>query len=159
MISTRVKPTAQLILILLPLIIIGCQQRAEAPGLRVAETGDESHQAAPIPGIGGLPPLPPPPNLKEGQVQTAIEAGNNTQVIDEYLHVWYIPCEPLPFTPVAPIILTDLHSGSVVYLNRDGALRKSPKPDYRTDEGSSRLQVALKDSSLMKQVLTFPECS
>ncbi len=73
--------------------------------------------------------------------------------------MWYVPCPPTNIDAVAPIILTDLHSGSHLYLNRDGSVRTSPRPDYRTDEGRNRFDALLADSSLMKLVLTFPECS
>ena len=139
MTTIRVTSTAWLVLQLLLLMIIGCQL-----------------------GLGAQPaptPVPPPlPSVKEGHVQTGWEIGNNTKVIDGVLHVWYIPCEPIPAEWVAPIRLTDLHSGSYVYLNRDGTVKTKPEPDYKTEEGQTTLEAVLKDSSLMEQILTIPEC-
>ncbi len=150
---TRVTAAVFPILLLLLMMTSGCQEAAESPTLPVAKPANVSR-----PAHEGRPPLPLLPSVQEGQIQTAIEVGNNTRVIDENLHVWYIPCEPLPFTPVAPIILTDLHSGSIIYLNRDGAARDSPQPEFMTDEGRARLESVLKDRTMMEQVLTFPEC-
>ena len=46
--------------------------------------------------------------------------------------MWHVPrCPPVPpATWVASIILTDLRSGSHLYLNGDGSVRDSPSPDY-----------------------------
>ena len=139
MITIRVTATASLAFLLLPMMIIGCQFGFGA-------------QPAPT-------PVPPPlPVVKEGHVQTGWQIGNNTKVIDGVLHVWYIPCEPVPAEWVAPIRLTDLRSGSYIYLNGDGTVNTKPDPDYKTKEGQIALESALKDSSLMEQVLTIPEC-
>ena len=61
-------------------------------------------------------------------------------------------------SPVAPIIMRDLYSGSEVYLDREGLVRPRPKPDYRTKMGRARLEAVLGNRSLMEDVLTFPEC-
>ena len=139
---------ACLILLLLSLMMIGCQL---GPGEQPAST--------PLPTAASLPP--PTPTLEERRVQTGPEIGNNTKVIDGYLHVWYVPCPQQPQLPtewVAPIVLTDLNSGSNVYLNRDGTVKDSPQPNYKTEEGQAALEVALKDSSEMGQVVARPEC-
>ena len=106
------------------------------------------------------PPLPPTPTREEREVQTPTEYGNNTRIVDGDIHVWYVPtCPPVPpATWVASIILTDLRSGSHLYLNRDGSVRTSPPPDYRTEEGRERFAEVLEDSSLMEHILTFPKC-
>ena len=81
-----------------------------------------------------------------------------TKVIDGYLHARYLPpCEivPRPAEWVASIILTDLRSGSIVYLNRDGTVKFT---DYQTEEGKATLEAALKDSSIMEQIVARPEC-
>ena len=145
---TRVTATTWLTLILLPLMIIGCQLGIGA-------------QPAPTP-LPTAAPLPAPtPTLEERRVQTGPEIGNNTRVLKGNLQVWYVPCpqEPqLPIEWVAPIILTDLNSGSNVYLNRDGTVKDSPQPNYKTDEGQAALEAALKDSSVMEQVIARPTC-
>ena len=81
-----------------------------------------------------------------------------TKLIDGYLHARYLPpCEivPSPAEWVASIILTDLRSGSIVYLNRDGTVKFT---DYRTDEGKATLETALEDSSVVEQIVARPEC-
>ena len=74
--------------------------------------------------------------------------------------MWHAPhCPPVPpATFVASVILTDLRSGSHLYLNRDGSVRSSPGPDYRTDEGRERFAEVLRDSSLMELILVPFEC-
>ena len=147
------------ILMLLLSAIIGCQQEARIPESTNAGSADELQPAQnPLsPEVQKRHPLPPTPTIEERKVQTPLEIGNNTKVIDGYLHVWYIPCEsiPSPANWVAPIIMTDLRSGSIVHLNRDGAIKGT---DYRTEQGQDTLEAALKDSSIMEQVLIFPEC-
>ena len=59
---------------------------------------------------------------------------------------------------IAPIILTDLRSGSHLFLNKDGSVRTSIRPDYRSDEGRERLAEVLEDSSLMELIITPIEC-
>ena len=107
------------------------------------------------------PPLPaPPPTLEAGNVQTPTDFGYNTRVVDGDIHVWHAPhCRPVPPAIfVASVILTDLRSGSNLYLNRDGSVRTSPQPDYRSDEDRERFSAVLDDSSLMELILTPFEC-
>ena len=150
MIMTMMTSSLRIILLLLSLMIIGCQLGI---GPQPAST--------PLP-TATSPPLPlATPTLEERRVQTGPEIGNNTKVIKGNLHVWYVPCPQFPQLPidwVAPIVLTDLNSGSNVYLNRDGTVRDSPKPEYKTEEGQTTLEAALKDSSVMEQVVARPEC-
>ena len=122
---------------LLPLTVSGC---GEAPPPR--------------------PPTPPTPTLEERRVQTPTDFGYNTRVVDGDIHVWHAPhCRPVPPAEfVASVVLTDLRSGSHLYLNRDGSVRTSPPPDYRTDEGRKRLTEVLADRSLMEVILTPLEC-
>ena len=87
-----------------------------------------------------------------------VKIGNNTKALDGDLHVWYIPCGNQPATWVAPIVLSDLRSGSHVYLNQDGTLKASPQPVYLTEESRDLLEAALKDSSVMEQVVARPSC-
>ena len=114
----------------------------------------------PVPTVRSLPPPPPTPTLEERRVQTPTDYGYNTRVVDGDIHVWHRPhCRPVPpATFVASVILTDLRSGSHLYLNRDGSVRESPAPDYRTDEGRERFAEVLEDSSLMELILTPFEC-
>ena len=74
--------------------------------------------------------------------------------------MWHVPrCPPVPpATWVASIILTDLRSGSHLYLNGDGSVRDSPSPDYRSDEGRKRFTQVLGDGSLMELILAPMEC-
>ena len=106
------------------------------------------------------PPSPPTPTLEERRIQTPTDYGYNTRVVDGDIHVWHVPhCRPVPpATFVASVILTDLRSGSHLYLNRDGSVRTSPRPDYRSDEGQGRFAAVLEDSSLMELILTPVEC-
>ena len=105
-------------------------------------------------------PYPPTPTQDEIRLQTPTDFGSNTRVVDGDINVWHIPtCPPVPpATWVAPIILTDLRSGSNLHLNRDGSIRDSPAPNYRSDEGRERLTEVLGDSSLMELVLAPFEC-
>ena len=71
----------------------------------------------------------------------------------------YPPARPVPpATWVAPIILTDLRSGSNLHLNRDGSILDSPAPVYRSDEGRERFAEVLGDNSLMELILAPMEC-
>ena len=151
------------------LTVIACAEEPAAPApapvaapterptpLPPAPTPVETEVAAPI-----KRPLPPPtPTLEERRIQTPTDYGYNTRVVDGDIHVWHAPhCPPVPpATFVASVILTDLGSGSHLYLNRDGSVRTSPKPDYRTDEGRERFAEVLEDSSLMELILTSFEC-
>ena len=129
MTMTLVPSSIRIILLLLPLLVIGCQ------------LGFRAQPAAP------QPSSQPPPM---GQ----------TKVIDGHLEVWYKPCErgPSPFDWIAPMKLTDLRSGSFIYLNTNGTAKTRLKPRYKTEEGKATLGAALNDSSLMKQVVARPEC-
>ena len=141
MTTIRPKSATWIILALLPLMIIGCQLGSEP-------------QPAPR-------PLPPPtPTLEERRIQTPTDFGGNTRVVDGDIHVWHVPrCPPVPpATWVASIILTDLRSGSHLYLNGDGSVRDSPAPDYRSDEGRKRFTQVLGDGSLMELILAPMEC-
>ena len=82
----------------------------------------------------------------------------HTKIVDGYLHVWHIPCDNRPAEWVAPIIVTELYSRSIIYLNRDGTVRESPKPEYKTEEGRERLQKALADRSTVSLIVRPPEC-
>ena len=104
---------ASIILALLSLMIIGCQL---GPVEQPAST--------PLPTAAPLPP--PTPTLEERRMPVGAKIGNNTKALDGDLHVWYIPCGNQPATWVAPIVLSDLRSGSHVYLNQDGTLKASP---------------------------------
>ena len=141
-------------LALLSVVIIGCQQ-----------LGLEAQPApTPQPPATPLPPVPPSANTPtpfEKQLQSTPRSKELTKVIDGYLHARYLPpCElvPSPAEWVASIILTDLHSRSIVYLNRDGTLKASAKPDYTTEEGKATLEAALKDDAIIKQIVARPEC-
>ena len=114
--------------------------------------------ATPLPAPTAAPA--PTPTDEERRSQTPMNFGSNTRIVDGDLHVWHIPtCPPVPpATWVAPVILTDLRSGSNLHLNRDGSIRDSPAPDYRSDEGRKRLTEVLGDSSLMELILAPMEC-
>ena len=134
-----------MILALLPLVIVGCQL-GFAP------------QPAPTP-LPPVAPLPPTtPILEERRMPAGVKMAHNTKALDGDLYVWYIPCGNQPATWIASIILSDLRSGSVVYLNQDGTLKTSPEPAYVTEEGRDLLEAALKDSSVMEQVVARPNC-
>ena len=64
------------------------------------------------------PPPPPTPTEEERRIQTPTDFGTNTRVVDGDIHVWHAPtCPPVPPAAwVASIILTDLRSGSHLYL-------------------------------------------
>ena len=57
------------------------------------------------------------------------------KIVDGYLHVAHSPCPPSMVAPPAPITLTDLFSSSTIYLNGDGSINATQKPDYKTEEG------------------------
>ncbi len=141
------------ILALLPLLIIGCQLGL---GAQPAPT--------PLPPATPLPPVPPSANTPtpfEKKLQSTPRSMELTKVIDGYLYARYLPpCEIVrsPAEWVAPIILTDLRSGSVVYLNGNGTLKETPQPEYSTEEGKVALEAALKDKSVVKQIAARPEC-
>ena len=130
----------------------------------VIACSDTRVPSTPIPPATPLPaptaPPAPTPTDEQRRIQTPMNFGTNTRVVDGDIHVWHIPtCPPVPpATWVAPVILTDLRSGSNLHLNRDGSVRDSPAPDYRSDEGRDRLAEVLEDSSLMELILAPMEC-
>ena len=166
----RMRVEAWLVIVILPLMVIGCQLGI---GARVAAT--PMPPATPAPPDTPLPPvaqfapagsltpsaplLPPTPTLGQRRSPVGPVTQNNTKIIDGKLHVWYIPCPPTPpATWVAAMVLSDLRSGSFVYLNRDGTAKTRPEPVYLTAEGQATLEAALKDSSVIEQVVARPEC-
>lgn len=148
--KNRVSIAGGLIVLLAPLIMAGCQLGIGA-----------QPAATPPPPATPLPPVPPSANTPtafEKKLQTTPRSMELTKVIDGYLHARYLPpCEivPSPALWVASIILTDLRSGSIAYLNRDGTIKFT---DYGTDEGKATLEATLKDSSVMGQIVARPEC-
>ena len=122
-----------------------------------------------VPGFGAAASVPRPSFLEKSAVWTSnlflrlgarITPGAqpNTRIVYRHIRVWYTPCEPLPMSVVAPIIMRDLYSGSEIYLDRDGLVRPRPKPAYRSKMGRARLEAILGNKSLMENILTFPEC-
>ena len=105
-------------------------------------------------------PYPPTPAQDEIRLQTPTDFGSNTRVVDGDIHVWHIPaCPPVPpATWVAPIILTDLRSGSQLHLDPDGSIMESPAPVYRSDEGRDRFAEVLEDDALMELILAPMVC-
>ena len=132
--------------------------------LAIAACADTPASSTPIPPAtpapAPTPALPPTPTQEERRIQTPTDFGSNTRIVAGDIHVWHAPtCPPVPpATWVASIILTDLRSGSHLYLNRDGSVRDSPAPDYRSDEGRKRFAEALEDSLLMELILAPMEC-
>ena len=132
--------------------------------LAIVACAEPPPPATPIPPATPLPaPTAPPapiPTDEQRRIQTPMNFGSNTRIVDRDLHVWHIPrCPPVPPASwVAPVILTDLRSGSNLHLNRDGSIMDSPAPDYRSDEGRKRLTEVLADSSLMELILSPMEC-
>ncbi len=43
-------------------------------------------------------------------------------------------------------------------MNGNGTLKESPKPDYKTEEGKTTLETALKNSSVIEQIIARPDC-
>lgn len=153
-VATRLVVATCLVL-LLSLMIIGCQL-----GVGAQPAPTPIPPATPLPPATLLAPSAATPTLFEKKLQSAPRSMELTKIIGGYLHVRYLPpCEivPSPAAWVASIVLTDLHSGSIVYLNRDGTASRY-KPDYRTEEGKATLEAALKDSSVMEQIVARPEC-
>ena len=154
------KATAWLAAGLLILAIIGCAETPAPPATPLPPAPAQPAPEPPTPEPRILPPPAPTPTDEERRLQTPTEYGNNTRIVDGDLHVWHVPiCPPVPPASwVASIILTDLRSGSHLYLNRDGSVRTSPAPDYRSDEGRERFDEVLQDSSLMELILAPMEC-
>ena len=134
--TTRVMATVWLALVVLLFVVVGCQWGIGA-------------RAAPTP----RPPATPMPALPSTEARD-----HNEKVIDGYLRVQYIPCEPTGAAYVAPIILTDLRSGSFILLNRNGTVKTSSKPRYTSDAGKTALEAVLKDASLVEQIVARPMC-
>ena len=160
--TTRIGTTTSLVVSLFLLAVIAC---AETPASPAPARTDAAVEVQPSPeptssAVKRPPPPPPTPTLEERRIQTPTDFGYNTRVVDRDIHVWHRPhCPPVPpATFVASVILTDLRSGSHLYLNRDGSVRTSPRPDYRSDEGRERFAAVLEDSSLMELILTPFEC-
>ena len=105
-------------------------------------------------------PYPPTPTRDEIRLQTPTDFGANIRVVDGDVHVWHIPiCPPVPpATWVAPVILTDLRSGSQLHLELDGSITDSPAPVYRSDEGRDRFAEILANNALMELILAPMEC-
>ena len=130
--TIRMTVTEWLAALLLALTLVGCQL-----------------------GLGARPVPPPPPPLPT-------PTANDQKIIDGHLQVNYIPTcalSSVPLTWVAPIKLTDLRSGSVIYLNRNGTPMGRRNPDYKSEEGRATLEAALMDSAIVKQIVARPACS
>ena len=136
MVTIRVQSAVWLAVVLMALVVVGCELGS---GVQPAAT--------PHPPATPMPPLPP------------TEArDHNEKIIDGYLRVQYIPCEPTGAAYVAPIILTDLRSGSYILLNRNGTVMSSRKPSYKSEEGKAALEAALRDRKVVEQIVARPSC-
>ena len=82
----------------------------------------------------------------------------HTKIIDGYLHVAHSPCPPSMVAPPASITVTEMYSRSIIYLNGDGSVSETQKPDYKTNEGRERLQKALSDRSTLRLIVSLPGC-
>ena len=82
----------------------------------------------------------------------------HTNIVDGYLHVAHSPCPPSMVAPPAAITVTELYSRSIIYLNGDGSVSETQKPDYKTDEGRERLQTAIEDRSTLRLIVALPKC-
>ena len=143
-------------LLFLPLMIMNCQFGVGAPPPPPATPLPPTVSLTPV---APIPPLPrQAPTLEEGKLPAGVTVGDNTKLLGGNLHVWYKPCGNMPAEWVASIILTDMSSGSLIYLNEDGTPKASPEPVYSTDEGRNILEATLKDSSIMEQVIARPDC-
>lgn len=156
MMRMRVQLAVWLAVVVLALVAVGCQMR-----------GGAQPAATPRPPATPLPPNTPvalsvaTPVAAERQYPMRRLITGDTKVIEGYLSVEYFPlCEPVPRPAlwVAPIKLTDLRSGSYVYLNRDGTAKASPKPVYLTEEGREAIEAALMDDSVLERIVTQPDC-
>lgn len=161
--KTVARVTVCLAISLALLTIVACGQ-----GRSAGPAGGQAVSPG-VPGFGALASVPRPGFLEKTAVFTSnlflgfgarITPGAqpNTRIVYRHIHVWYTPCEPLPMGAVAPIILRDLYSGSEIYLDREGLVRPSPKPAWRTKMGRARLEAVLGNRSLMKDVLAASEC-
>ena len=140
------KSVTWLAALLLALTLVGCEW-----GI--------GERAAPIPSPPAtpMPPATPLPPSASG----AGAVSSDQKLVEGYLYVRYFPPCALRGAPaewVAPIELTDLRSRSVVHLNGNGTIKASPKPDYKTEEGKAAIEAALKDDSIVKQIVARPDC-
>ena len=164
MMTLRVQSAVWVAVAVLSLMVAGCEQGVEVqPASTPVPPATPMPPNTPVPPVASLTPaapvLPPTPTLEERRMPVGTNFGNNTRVLDGDLHVWYIPCPPTPpATWVAPMILSDLVSGSHVYLDRNGVVKESPEPVYLTEEGQAKLEAVLKDDSIVKQIVARPEC-
>ena len=74
------------------------------------------------------------------------------------MYVAHSPCPPTQVDPPAAITVTDMYDGSVIYLNGDGSVNNTQRPDYKTEEGKNRLQKAVADGSTLKLIRVLPKC-
>ena len=108
------------------------------------------------------PPRPPTPVAFSSPAESVqYNLGNtkphNKLVIDSEITAWFIPCEPMPASWVAPIIIYHLPSGSAVHLAFDGEVKDNPAPRYATEQGRLRLESILADESTMARIIeTYP---
>lgn len=96
--------------------------------------------------------------VRTPEVRVVPGAQPHLKIVDGYLHVAHSPCPPSMVAPPAAITVTDLHTRSIIYLNGDGTVSPTQKPDYRTDEGRERLQTALADRSTLRLIIALPKC-
>ncbi len=82
----------------------------------------------------------------------------HTKVVDGYLYIAHSPCPPSMVAPPAAITVTDMYDGSIIYLNGDGSVSATQKPNYKTEEGRARLQKAVADRSTLRLIRTLPKC-
>lgn len=82
----------------------------------------------------------------------------HTKIVDGYLHVAHSPCPPSMVAPPAAITVTDLYSRSVIYLNGDGSVSATQKPDFKTQKGRERLLKAIADRSTLSLIRKLPKC-
>ncbi len=148
--TTDFGTAAFLVVSLLMMAVVACAET------RVPSTPIPPATPAPAP---TAPPAPTPTD-EQRRIQTPTDFGSNTRVVDGDIHVWHIPtCPPVPpATWVAPIILTDLRSGSILHLDRGGSILDSPAPVYHSDEGRKRLTEVLDNNSLMDLILAPMDC-
>ena len=92
------------------------------------------------------------------EVRVTPGAEPHTKVVDGYLYVAHSPCPPSMIAPPAPITVTEMYSQSIIYLNGDGSVSATQKPDYKTEEGRTRLEEALADRSTLRLIVALPKC-
>ena len=125
-----------------------------------APTPTPSETEAVTPTPTSVPPPTPMPILDVTEVHTLTDFGYNTRVVDGDIHVWHAPPCPQIHSAswIAAIILTDLRTGSYLYLDPDGSGRKTPGTDYWSDETRERFAEVLEDVSLLELIITPFEC-